>query len=318
MSSRPSPCRESIAEVATGFGVTALGVTDACAVDYDAVERSHRWLADGRHGEMKYLEKYDEVRSDPRLLLDGARSVIVAAFNYYPPKRRNKDMLQIAAYALGKDYHEAVKERLENVAAYIRETWGGETRVCVDTAPLRERYWAVKSGVGFIGRNGLLIVPGRGSYFFIGTILTTVHFEPTEACRDECAGCGACITACPGGALCGDGTVDARRCLSYLTIEYRGEFPEGLSIGNRLYGCDECQSVCPHNRTATPTEIEEFMPSEELLALSAEDIKRMTPEEFSRIFRHSAIRRTKLTGLQRNLRQVERREKGNDNGSNIR
>ena len=301
-----SPCKSAIAEQAKAAGVSALGIADACEVSAVDIERYRKWIADGCHGEMSYLERYDDVRSDPRQLLDGAQSLIVTAFNYFPKERPSGRALRIASYALGRDYHEVVRERLEIVAAYIRQTWGGQTRVCVDTAPLRERYWAMRAGVGFIGRNCQLIIPGQGSYFFLGTILTTVHFAPNEPIGHDCGGCNACRTACPSGALRGDGTMDARRCLSYLTIEYRGELPDDCRIGSCLYGCDACQDACPHNRGAKPTEIEDFMPSEELLALTDSDMENMTQEEFSAIFGHSAIKRTKLAGLQRNLRAIKR------------
>lgn len=300
------PCKTSLKEIAKTCGVASFGIADALGVDADVEAFYRRWIASGFHGEMGYLERYEDVRSDPRLLLDGAQSLIVAVFNYYPRQMQPDDAPRIASYALGRDYHEVVRERLEQMATYIRDSWGGRTRVCVDTAPLRERYWAVKAGVGFIGRNGLLIVPNQGTYFFIGTILTTVHFEPDEPCEGDCKECGVCVRECPAGALCGDGSMDARRCLSYLTIEYRGELPENTPLGNRLYGCDTCQIVCPHNRDAQPTDIAEFMPSDELLKLDAEAVEQMTQEEFSRIFRHSAIKRVKLAGLQRNLRRMQR------------
>lgn len=292
--------------MARAVGVTDLGIARAMPVGKEAVNQFRKWLADGCQGEMSYLEKYAEVRDDPRLLLDGAESLIVTAFNYYPARRQAPDRPQIAAYALGRDYHEVVRERLARLADAIKRQWGGATRVCVDTAPLRERYWAVRAGLGFIGRNSQLILPGRGSHFFIGTILSTVAFAPTEPCKLSCGDCGACLRACPTGALDGSGRMDARRCLSYLTIEYRGPLSRGLSLGNRLYGCDACQMVCPHNRNAVATGIPEFAPSDEILSLTREQIARMTPEEFSRLFRHSAIKRTKLSGLQRNLAHMSK------------
>lgn len=306
MSFSPLPCKSSILEPLKASGASSFGIADACRVSDVAVDAYRRWIADECNGEMEYLARYDEVRTDPRLLLDGAQSIIVVAFNYFPEKTLPDDAPQIATYALGRDYHEVVRRRLESVAEYIRTAWGGQTRVCVDTAPLRERYWAAEAGVGFIGRNGLLIVPGVGSYVFIGTILTTVKFAPSAPCRDRCADCGACVNACPMGALRGDGSMDARRCLSYLTIEYRGELPDDLPLGQRVYGCDTCQSVCPHNRDVKPTDVAEFAASEQLLALRGDDIERMTQEDFSRIFSHSAVKRTKLAGLQRNYRRMQR------------
>jgi len=264
-------------------------------VDPEAAGQYRRWLADGRHGEMAYLENWTDLRDDPRTLLPGARSLIVVAFPYYTDEAVN---LPISLYARGRDYHEVVRDYLRTVAAALP----GESRVCVDTAPLRERYWARRAGLGFIGRNNQLIIPGLGSYFFLGFILNTTacgDVPPAEPPRDRCGDCRRCVDACPGACLSADGRgVDARRCLSYLTIEYRGELPGPLPT---LYGCDVCQRVCPFNAAVTPTPIAAFHPSEALAALTAEQIAAMTPAEFSSLFRHSAIKRTKLSGLQRNL-----------------
>lgn len=308
MSSSPSPCdavagRGQLMPLAVSVGATDIGIADAAPVSDDAVTAYRDWISAGCHGTMDYLNRYDDVRRDPRLLLDGARSLIVAAFNYMPSVRQPDAHPRFADYALGLDYHEVVRRRLSVMADGIKSRWGGSTRVCIDTAPLRERYWAVKAGLGFIGRNNQLILPGRGSRFFIGTILTTVRFEPCKPMERGCGDCGACVAACPGGALC-DGRFDARRCLSYLTIEYRGDLPDGLILGNRIYGCDVCQDVCPHNRDAKPTDIHEFALSESLMRLTRDDISAMTPGQFSAIFAHSAVRRTKLAGLLRNLKHL--------------
>jgi len=284
--------------------VSALGIAAAMPVERYAVDSYKEWLVAGCNAGMGYLDRYNDVREDPRLLLEGAKSIIVCAFNYYQEKRRDESLPEFALYSYGLDYHEVVRERLERLAAKLREDFGGETRVCVDTAPLRERYWAQSAGIGFIGRNNQLIIPGKGSYFFLGEILTTVNFIPDEPCRLSCGDCMACVKSCPGGALPGYGAVDARRCLSYLTIEHRGEFDAPLNLGNHIYGCDECQSVCPHNRNAVPTDIDEFKPSEAFMALDRDAIAGLTPEKFNSIFRHSAIRRTKLSGLLRNLKAL--------------
>lgn len=321
MSSFLSPCDADLPAAVAGHaellplardaGATAIGIADAVEVDSDAADAYSRWIADGRNGTMDYLARYGDVRRDPRLLLDGAQSLIVAAFNYMPPSRQPDGMPRFADYALGTDYHEVVRERLGRFAEAIRVQWGGETRVCVDTAPLMERYWAVRSGLGFVGRNSQLILPGRGSRFFIGTVITTTHFAPDAPCTLTCGDCRRCVSACPGGAIapCGDNACaesraaafDARRCISYLTIEHRGPLPDGLRLGNRIYGCDACQDVCPHNRHAMPTDIPEFIPRPSIMTLTASDIATMSPEQFSAIFRHSAVKRTKLAGLQRNL-----------------
>jgi epoxyqueuosine reductase len=264
-----------------------------------------KWLDERRHGDMAYLTRNNMVRLNPALLMPGARSIIVAAFNYLPAVRQPANVPQFAYYAYGRDYHEVVRERLSHLAEAIRAEHGGETRVCVDTAPLRERYWAQQAGIGFRGVNSQLILPGKGSYFFIGSILTTAALTPNRPNTDSCGNCQACVKACPAGAITGDGTIDASRCLSYLTIEYRGELPADINLGNKIYGCDVCQKVCPHNRNAEPTDIPEFMPREEFLNLDADRLQTLTPEKFSEIFRHSAVKRTKLAGLLRNLKALK-------------
>ncbi len=304
MSLPPSPCSDSIREYARSLGVASLGIACAGPVDSKAVEAYRSWIAQGCHAGMEYLDRYHDVRDDTRLLLDDARSVVVCAFNYYPPVRRDSSLPEFALYSYGKDYHEVVRERLSLLAGIIREKFGGQTRVCVDTAPIRERYWARQAGIGFIGRNDQLIIPGKGSCFFLGEIISTVEFQPDEPCRLTCGDCGACVRACPGNAIREDGFIDASRCLSYLTIEHKGEFDDSVKLGNHVYGCDECLKVCPHNRYATPTDIAEFSPSENFLSLDCDTIAALTPERFNSIFRHSAIRRTKLAGLLRNLRHL--------------
>ncbi len=287
-------------------GATVYGIADAEPVDMKAVERYRQWIERGYSAGMDYMARYDEVRADPLLLLDGARSLIVAAFNYCQPRLQPESAPQFATYAYGRDYHDVIRSRLTPVARYIEATWGGTTRICVDTAPLRERYWASRAGLGYIGRNNQLIIPGRGSYFLLGTILTTVQFTADPPCTGTCGDCHACVDACPGGAITGYGCIDARRCLSYLTIEHRGDLPAGTRLGNHIYGCDECQRACPHNRAALPGDVSELHASDEFLALDRNTIAAMDPDEFRRIFGKSAVKRTKLTGLLRNLNALDK------------
>jgi len=286
-------------------GAVRAGVVTLGPVDSHAEELYRKWLAEGRHGEMGYLEKYAEVRHDPRLLLEGARSMIVAAFNYYGGEPEVSQPLKWARYAVGRDYHEEVRERLGRVAEAITAATGAQCRVTVDTAPLRERYWAVKAGVGFLGINNQLIVSGAGSWCVLGEIITTLELEADEPDTRNCLGCMRCVKACPGHALDGHGGIDARRCMSYLSIEKKyHEDDEALMprLGDRIYGCDICQEVCPHNSCARATEIDNFRPRPSVIGLTREDILGMEQSEFSRIFTHSAIKRAKLAGLQRNAR----------------
>ena len=285
------------------LGFDACGFAVAQPVDAVAREQYRQWLAQGRQGCMAWAERYCDVRDNPQLLLDGARTVIMLAMNYYPGQMQPQQAPQFAYYAYGRDYHEVMRERMRELAQFIVAETGCDTRCCVDTAPLRERYWAQRAGLGFIGLNNQLILPGRGSYFCLGAVVTTLELPADEPCRLSCGECRACIAACPGHALGYDQPVDARRCLSCLTIEYRGELPQWARdvMGNRVYGCEECQRCCPHNRHAQPTAIADFRPTEEFLSLTAADIRHMTSAQFKRMFGHSAVQRTRLQGLQRNL-----------------
>lgn len=296
-----------VKQAAHSLGFDACGIASVGEVDAEAVTRYRMWLSRGGHGCMAWAARHSEVRDNPALLLEGARSLIMVAMNYYPSVRQHPSAPQFAYYAYGRDYHEVLKERLRELAATVTSLAGGTSRACVDSAPLRERFWAQQAGLGFVGRNNQLILPGRGSYFFLGALLTTAELPCDAPCEEQCSGCGACERACPAGALRGGAAVDAGRCLSCLTIEHRGELPEwvGKVIGNRVYGCDECQRCCPHNAHATPTTVAELAPSQEFLGLTLDKILAMTPADFSRVFSHSAVKRTKLEGLKRNAALVK-------------
>ena len=284
--------------MAADAGAARLGIAAAGTVDPEAAAIYDRWIAAGHHASMTYLERYADIRLSPQLLLPGTRTLLVCAFPYYTDEPLR---LPIALYARGRDYHEVVRERLLQLSQAVTSRWGGETRACVDTAPLRERYWAVRSGLGFTGINNQLIVPGIGSYVFIGTLLWTVGVTPDNPCSNRCMQCMRCVSACPAGAINPDGSaIRAERCLSYLTIEHRGDLPPDTDLCGHLYGCDECQRVCPHNTTVTPTPIADFHSGEDLRNLDTDALATLTPEKFNAIFRHSAVRRTKLTVLRRN------------------
>ncbi len=292
-------------KVAEEAGVDRLGVAACHTVPDRLINEYRRWLDGHNHAQMGYLERYPDVRRDPAQLLPGARSVISCAFSYYHTTRQRQGVPTIAMYAHGDDYHEVIRELLRPVASFIESRYGGATRVCVDTAPIHERFWAVEAGVGFKGKNGLVIVPGLGSYCFLAEIVTTVPFEPNPRLEiDACSGCGRCVKACPGHALRGDGTLDANNCISYLTIEHRGDLPERFCSHGRLYGCDTCQVVCPHNEHIKEGLHKEFDLRAGYMNLGVEEIENMTQSEYSALFKGSAIKRAKLAGLQRNVKHL--------------
>lgn len=294
------------ADVARAAGADAWGVARADVVDEADARIYDRWIERGAHAAMKYMEENADVRRDPRLLLEGARSVIVMAFSYYHTTQQPASAPKIAMYAHGGDYHNVIHRRLRKAVSELKTRFSGAWRICIDSVPLRERYWAVKSGVGFLGRNGQVIVPGVGSYCFIATLISTVEFNVTEPLHRVCDGCNRCVAACPGQALRGDGSVDARRCVSYLTVEAgrtvanRGEdfrWPEGVERGDRLVGCDTCQAVCRHNVGIKSTSIEQFAMRRTVADLTADDIITMTEEEYAAKFAGSAVRRAPLAHL---------------------
>ncbi len=285
-------------------GAAAWGVAAAGAVSDEADAAFHAWLAEGCGAGMEWLGHHSDLRRDPRLLLPGARSIIVAAFPYRPASgEKPRPRLPISLYALGRDYHTALRERLQPVADSLPEA-----RICIDSAPLRERYWAVRAGLGAIGRNNLLIIPGLGSMNFLACILTTAEIEGAAAevrppgyfCR-HCG--GACLRACPAGAIRPDATIDARRCLAYLTIEHRGPLPEQTDLHGHFFGCDDCALACPHNLTALPPgqPIPELRPLADALELSPEDVGSMSGRAFGRRFADSPLSRARIDSLRRNL-----------------
>lgn len=288
---------------AASLGFDACGFAAAAPVDDEAVQRYDRWVQQGHHGCMQWAAGHRDLRRDPSMLLEGAQTVISLALNYYPAKFQPQGTLRVAYYAYGRDYHEVLREKLTSLARFIEQTTCCATRPCVDSAPIRERYWAQRAGLGFVGRNNCLIIPGRGSFFFLGEIVTTARLHPDEPCTGSCGDCGRCVKACPSGALGKDGAVDATRCLSCLLIENHDEqLPAwvGDVIGDRVVGCDECQLCCPHNAHAVATSIEDFAPTDAVMTLTRERILEMTGGDFKRTFAHSAISRLRIKTLRRN------------------
>ena len=296
--------KEALRRLCIEAGACAAGFARIQPVSDEAVAIYDGWLASGRHGTMAYMANYAEIRRNPALLLDGeARTLISCAFTYTSPGWARSSLF--ADYALGSDYHEVLRKALAPVAARLEEISPG-TRICVDTAPLRERYWAQQAGIGFIGLNNQLIVPGVGSCVFLAEILWSGEVSPDEPMERNCGTCHACVRACPGNALDGAGGLDARRCLSYLTIEHRGELPADLRLPGRIYGCDICRDVCPLGHGDRPVYVlPELRPRQSILDLTVADIKALDQPAFSTIFSHSAVKRAKLAGLLRNASRKE-------------
>lgn len=296
--------RQLIEAEALRLGFTACGFAKAEPVSGEMARKVDHWVELGYHANMAYMERNRELRLDPTLLVPGCRTLIVVAFNYYPKQPLPKEGYQIAYYAYGKDYHRVVKDKLHQLSAYIRTLMPNvKGRAFCDTAPLLERYWAVKAGLGFIGRNRTLIIPGQGSYCFLGVLAVDVELkrEPHNQSA-SCEGCDRCLKACPTGALTPDG-IDCRRCLSYLTIEHRGPLPIDVrgKLGCRIYGCDTCQQVCPHNSRPTPTSEPLFTLPPAIAALTPTLWQQLTPEHYARLFSDSAIERAGYEGLRRNI-----------------
>lgn len=293
---------------AKNLGFFACGIARADAVDPKVVASYRKWIGEGDHATMSYLENYPDKRFDPRLLMDGLKSIVSVALNYAPQQTLPDGEPQFAAYALGKDYHDVVKNKLRQLAAYLNVD---NYRAFCDSAPVLERYWAVKAGLGWTGRNHQLIIPHAGSMFFLGELFLPMELDYDEPMKSRCGRCHACVDACPTHALRirnddgmdGNTLFDARRCLSYQTIENRGDIPSELSgkMGDTIYGCDRCQTACPWNRFSQPNTTPELQPTEELLHMTREDWLALTEEDYRRLFKGSAVKRAKYSGLMRNI-----------------
>lgn len=307
--------KTEIRESFLSAGAVAVGFARSEPVSEEESARYSKWIEEGKHAGMEYMRRHVELKLDPRNVLENAATVISLAFSYAPERFRDDSLPVVASYAYGEDYHDVIRRRLSPPVERLRNTYGGEWRICVDSAPLAERYWALRSGIGRLGRNGSVIVDNFGSYIFLAEVMTTLPVTPDEPTEALCAGCGACVSSCPVKALDADGSVDSRRCLNYLTIEHRGDWAgDALEVmrsdagKHTLYGCDVCQRVCPHNVGIKPTGMEEFRAKDGIMSLRAEDVAAMTQADFSAFFRGSAMKRAKLDGMRRNALNVLNRE----------
>ena len=297
-----------IKQLAAELGFSFCGIAKATRLDDDA-HRLESWLNKGMHGNMKYMERYFDMRIDPSKLVPGARSVITLLLNYFPREKQNADSPKISKYAYGRDYHEVIKDKLNSLIELIKQHVGNiHGRGFVDSAPVLERTWAQRSGLGWIGKNGNLINKEMGSFFFIATMITDLELETDEPfSKDYCGTCTRCIDNCPTDAILPGKIVDGSKCISYFTIELKEMLIPAEMTGkfdNWMFGCDICQDVCPWNRFSKPTDEIEFTPIPEILDLSTKEWEAMSEEKFKTLFRHSPLSRSKLTGIQRNLRFI--------------
>jgi len=295
------------------LGFDHCGIAKAVRLDEDAI-RLEEWLNKGMHGHMHYMEKYFDLRIDPAKLVPGAKSVITLLKNYYPSTEQKPGVPGISKYAWGKDYHDVIRKKLNELIAFIRLHIGDiQGRGFVDSAPVLERTWAQKSGLGWIGKNGNLINKQAGSFFFIATLITDLELEYDDTIvKDYCGTCTRCIDACPTDAILPDKVIDGSKCISYFTIELKEMLiPDEMKgkFDNWMFGCDTCQDVCPWNRFSKPHHEPEFTPLPEILDLSANEWKAMTEETFRKLFNESALSRTKYTGIQRNLKFLNSTDK---------
>lgn len=336
MSSRYS--RKEIKVEAERLGFFACGIARAEPVDAETAAAVRGWISKGSQATMDYMANYTEKRLNPCLLVPGTKSIVSLAMNYAPAQTMPETEYQLAAYAYGQDYHDVMKAKLRQLAALIANKFEGESdsevgendgdstaittpktnetseepvgeiRVFVDTAPVLERYWAQRAGLGWIGKNHQLIIPRAGSMFFLGEIFLPYEFDSYDSpMPSRCGNCRRCIEACPTCAITDEWGFDSEKCLSYQLIENRGELSEQAkqSMGTTIYGCDRCQTACPWNKFATPNTTPEFQPKSELLAMTKADWHNLTIDEYRALFKGSAVKRVKFDGLKRNISAKE-------------
>jgi epoxyqueuosine reductase len=306
-----------IKQKALEIGFHKIGI--ACAeILSEEGERLKQWLGNNYHGEMRWMEREPEKRIDPRLIFPETKSIIVVALNYFTPHEHEEDADKgkISRYAWGDDYHDVLKEKLRELLAFIKtiDPAAADGKICVDTAPVMDKVWAARAGLGWIGKHSNLITKEYGSWVFIGEILLNLELEyDSERIENHCGTCTACLDACPTGAIVAPFKVDSRACLSYATIELRSSDELSPDIKEKmngwLYGCDICQDVCPWNRFEKPTTEARFEPREGNVSPDLEEIISLTPEKYAEKYRRSAMKRTKLSGLQRNARALLERRK---------
>ncbi|MEH6746351.1 MAG: tRNA epoxyqueuosine(34) reductase QueG [Maribacter arcticus] len=293
----------SIKAEAKRLGFLSCGISKSDFLEEEA-PRLEKWLNNNMHGEMGYMENHFDKRLDPRLLVEGSKSVISLLLNYFPEETQVADSYKISKYAYGQDYHHIIKSKLKQLQEFITEEIGEVNgRAFVDSAPVLDKAWAAKSGLGWIGKNSNLLTQQVGSFYFIAELIVDIELEYDHKVTDHCGTCTACLDACPTQAIVEPYVVDGSKCISYFTIELKNELPIDVkgSFDDWMFGCDICQDVCPWNRFSKPHKEPLFNPNPELLSMTKKDWEEITEDVFQKVFKKSAVKRTKFAGLTRNI-----------------
>ncbi|WP_058104324.1 tRNA epoxyqueuosine(34) reductase QueG [Maribacter dokdonensis] len=293
----------SIKTEAKRLGFLSCGISKADFLEEEA-PRLEKWLNNNMHGEMSYMANHFDKRLDPRKLVEGSKSVISLLLNYFPEKTQREDSYKISKYAYGQDYHHIIKGKLRQLQEFITEEIGEvHGRAFVDSAPVLDKAWAAKSGLGWVGKNSNLLTQQVGSFYFIAELIVDIDLEYDHAVTDHCGTCTACLDACPTQAIVEPYVVDGSKCISYFTIELKNELPNEMkgSFDDWMFGCDVCQDVCPWNRFSKPHNEPLFNPHPELLSMTKKDWQEITVDVFQKVFKKSAVKRTKYGGLTRNI-----------------
>jgi len=294
---------KTIKDEAKRLGFLSCGISKAAFLETEA-PRLENWLNQNMHGEMRYMENHFDKRLDPTKLVDDSKSVISLLLNYYPSENQNPESYKLSKYAYGTDYHFVIKDKLKQLLEHIQEEIGEVSgRAFVDSAPVLDKAWAAKSGLGWIGKHSNLLTQQTGSFYFIAELIVDLDLEYDSITTDHCGTCTACIDACPTQAITEPYVVDGSKCISYFTIELKDQLPNNMkgSFDDWMFGCDVCQDVCPWNKFSKPHKEPLFNPNPELLAMTKKDWEEITQETFSKVFQKSAVKRTKFSGLTRNI-----------------
>ena len=300
---------ELIKKEALRLGFMSVGISKAEFLEEEA-PRLERWLKEERHGKMAYMENHFDKRLDPTKLVEGSKSVVSLLLNYYPEQKQREDSYKISKYAYGRDYHFVIKDKLKELMQYIRDEIGQvQGRAFTDSAPVLDKAWAERSGLGWRGKNSNLLSKQVGSFFFIAELIIDLELEYDTPVTDHCGSCTACIDACPTDAIVEPYVVDGSKCISYFTIELKDELPMEMKnhFEDWMFGCDICQDVCPWNRFSKPHREPLFNPHPELLDMSKTQWEEITQETFQEVFKKSAVKRTKYSGLTRNIEFISQK-----------